>query len=36
MTQLEKDIFGQWSIFISDLLFLMKWDEKDLPFKASL
>lgn len=36
MTQLEKDIFGQWSIFISALLFLMKPDDKDLSFKASL
>lgn len=36
MTQLEKDIFGQWSIFISALLFLMKPDEKDPSFKASL
>lgn len=36
MTQLEKDIFGQRSIFISALLFLMKPDDKDLSFKASL
>lgn len=36
MTQLKRDIFGQQSIFISALLFLMKTDDKDLPFKASL
>lgn len=36
MTQLEKDIFGQRSIFMSALLFLMKLDDKDLSFKASL
>lgn len=36
MTQLEKDIFGQRSIFISALLFLMKPYDKDLSFKASL
>jgi len=36
MTQMKKDIFGQQSIFISALLFLMKPDEKDLSFKASL
>ena len=36
MTQPEKDIFGRRSIFIPALLFLMKPDDKDLSFKASL
>lgn len=31
--KMEKGIFGQWSIFISALLFLMKPDDKDLSFK---
>lgn len=33
-SQLERDIFGQWSIFISALLFLEESNDKDLSFKV--